>query len=79
MLTVTRLSHAKGNDVNGNPRRLYVIQKLDGKHAERIAVRVESHDGNGAWQREFPDAIFIADYEVPASLWNIYKRMENEN
>lgn len=75
IITVTKFGHAKGNDLNGNPRRLYVIQRITVNGSERIDVIEENHNGNGAWNQKYPTAITLGDYELPASLYNVYKKM----
>lgn len=52
------------NDVNGNPRRAYIVNKVHGEYAERLAVIDEDYWGMQALRKQYPDAILLQEIEV---------------
>jgi hypothetical protein len=75
MYTVTKLSHANGNDTYGNPRRLFLIQLVQNGYAARIAVIEEGYNGNSAWSKEYPEATYMGEYEISPSMYRVYLKM----
>lgn len=53
------------NDVNGNPRRLWVI--MDPKHGDIVKVIDEGYGGRPAETRGY---IQLPSYEIKASMYN---------
>ena len=55
------------NDVNGNPRRLYMVLDDDGCVVDVIN---EGYAGNSQVRRKYPDAVVGPRIEVPISEYN---------
>ncbi len=55
---------ATKHDVNGNPRRLYVILDSDG---DVVDVIDEGYAGNSQVRKKYPDAVVGPRIEVPIS------------
>ena len=66
MLTATHCMAE--NDVNGNPRRLYIIQEvLEGQDYSRlVAVIDEDYNGPNAFRKQYPEAIRMLDITISA-------------
>lgn len=58
------------NDVNGNPRRAYLIYKVThDKYAKLEAVYDEGYAGMG---EKYPDAIFLVTIDVSATEYKAF-------
>jgi hypothetical protein len=78
MLTVTKLSHEKPFDTNGNRRAVYVIQEVTPTGSHRVAVLKDGPAGNTIWRTSYPDAVWMGEYPLPAKTFSIYRAMSHE-
>lgn len=65
------------NTTYGNPRRLYVVRKIeDGNpYSELVAVIEEGYNGKERLNELFPQAVELDTYNVPVKEYRRYKNL----
>lgn len=81
LLVVVKLSAP--NDNNGNPRRLFIVKKIDSENphfsGERVEIIDEGYRGNAAYRESYPGAIFIGEYEISASTYRHWMQVKRND
>lgn len=66
-------THCKApNDVNGNPRRLFMVSEVMENGSDLVAVLDEGYNGNDAFRKYYPEAVMLTSIEISAKE---YKRL----
>lgn len=60
------------NDVNGNPRRAFVVYDAQGRHVETID---EHYNGTSELERKYPEHVILMTVEVPVKEYKRFLKM----
>ena len=60
------------NDVNGNPRRAFVVYDVQGRHIETID---EGFRGTGELDEKYPNHVILMTVEVPVKEYKRFLKM----
>lgn len=68
--------HVNGNDVNGNPRRMFLVYELRNGDFSMIDILWEGYRGNEVVTEKYPDALPVyTPLEMPPAMYRQYKKL----
>jgi hypothetical protein len=71
--------HARGNDVNGNPRRFYFVYEVKEHNINMIDILWEGYQGRTVVTNKYPNAFdFATDMALSAKDYKYYYKMWQE-
>lgn len=76
MITYLRLRAP--NDKNGNPRRIFLIYRIESNQADLIATVDEEYRGNGEVLKRWPNAISMGDLSTTISEYCTLLKFPNK-